>query len=271
MAQDILSPRSETAASTTEVVSFESDLYHGSDTEIPELTPERAELTRKQKRPLTRRIHGERSFSRFPSRFPDGMRRTSRPYTPTSYIRPCDGSYQIPSIPAAEFSHNDRPAVEPFSAYRNIPHNAYPTYDYFPNETCEIVGCWQSEFHTHSIEEIMSYLGYDRSQDIPELSQYEAAILKRRGGRIKVTKSTRPGNAGSATSSAKVSAIKLRELELALPSISELPAEAAIQGSRSIHSLTHRPPSKTFSLAFRPMPSKQSATGDSTTSLEVEE
>lgn len=234
--------------------------------------------TRKHKRPLTRRMPGERNFTRLPTTHPSAPK-APRLYTTTSYVGPSYGdprrftlpdrhypSFVYDEIDPYEYAFEPRGTehgygcqvvnpVEPFSCYRNYGGISDPTQE--PSEAiCRRLNCWLDTPHTHDSEEILSHLENEQKRAEYSSTEDEEDMLGRRPARKKVKKNNKPGGTRPSTSLLDPSAKSSQDLKRALPSASELVPQATTDEANLAQLLAHRPPDRTMTLAIRPATSK---------------
>ncbi|KAG6986639.1 hypothetical protein G7Y79_00075g099110 [Physcia stellaris] len=236
--------------------------------------------TRKHKRPLTRRMPGERNFTRLPTTLPSAPK-APRVYTTMSYVGPSYGDprrFTMPDRHYPSFVYDEidpyeyafEPSgtehgygcqvvnpVESFSCYRNYGGITDPTQE--PAEAiCRRLNCWLDTPHTHDSEEILSHLENEQKRAEYSSTEDEEEVLRRRPARKKVKKNNKPGSTRPSTSLLGTSATSSQDLKRALPRASELVPQATADEANLAQLLAHRPPQRTFTLAIRPAISKQS-------------
>ena len=177
---------------------------------------------RKHKRPLTRRMRGERNFTRLPLT-PPSRPKAPKTYTATSYVGPRyadprrftlpdrhQPSYLYEDADPYEYAFEPRGTeydygchglntIEPFSSYRNYGGISDPTQE--PLEAiCRRLNCWLDTPHTHDSEEILAHLDNEQKQVEYSSTEEEDELFGHRPARKKVKKSTKKKSTHAATS-----------------------------------------------------------------------
>ena len=147
--------------------------------------------------------------------------------------------------------------VEPFSLYRNSTSMPQPI-DEYPNELCQNLNCWQMTPHQHSNEELQCLMDKVRPRLEHDSSENEEQVQKQRKAWKIAKRPTKPRSSRRLNSLVDDPARMSRDLRRTLPDTSELATQADNDQSNLAQLLSHKPPNRTFTLALRPTPSRQS-------------
>ena len=232
----------------------------------------------KHKRPLTRRMRGERNFTYLPPT-PPSRPKAPKTYTATSYVGPRyadprrftlpdrhQPSYLYDDVDPYEYAFEPRGTehgygchafntIEPFSSFRNYGGISDPAEE--PSEAiCRRLNCWLDTPHTHDSEDILAHLENEQNRVEYSSTEEEDESLGQRPARKQVKKNTKMRKTRPSTSLLESSAKSSQDLKRALPSASELVPQATTDEANLAQLLTHRPPDRTMTLAIRPAISK---------------
>ena len=148
--------------------------------------------------------------------------------------------------------------VEPFSSYRNSTSVPQPIDD-FPNELCQNLNCWQTAPHQHTIEELQYLMEKTHSRLERDPSINEEQVQKQRPAtKIAKKPSMRRRSSRGLNSLLDNSARMTRDLKRTLPDTSKTATQIAKDQSHRAQLFNHVSSNRTFTLALRPTPSRQS-------------